>query len=234
MTSLTEKRLENTLQPLLSQQKIILIDKDNRIYIHQNAFADLTQQMVAHLNRYHTDNPLRAGMPTEELKSKFPSTVGGRLLNQIIQQAIKEQQVVQTEDTIRLAEHKVSLGLDQAAVKAKLIQIYAHNDLQPPYFKEVVKSLDTDPQRARDVLELVVAEGQLVKTKEDLYFHTEALENLKARLIEFLSNHEEITTPQFKEMTGASRKFVIPLLEYFDSKNITIRIGDTRKLRKKV
>ena len=155
-------------------------------------------------------------------------------MNQIIQQAIKEQQVVQTEDTIRLTEHKVSLGLDQKAVKEKLIQIYAQSDLQPPYFKEVVKSLDTDPQRARDVLELVVAEGQLVKTKEDLYFHTEALENLKARLVAFLSNHEEITTPQFKEMTGASRKFVIPLLEYFDSKNITIRIGDTRKLRKKV
>ena len=61
-----------------------------------------------------------------------------------------------------------------------------------------------------------------------------AVEELRQRLVDFLSENEEIATPQFKEMTGASRKFVIPLLEYFDAQNLTIRIGDTRKLRKKV
>ncbi|MFC1505192.1 selenocysteine-specific translation elongation factor [Thermodesulfobacteriota bacterium] len=234
MTNLTEKRLENALQPLLSQQAVIQVDKDNRIYIHQNTFATLKTQMTGYLNQYHTDNPLRAGMPTEELKSKFPLAIGARLLNQIIQQMVKDKLVVQAEDTIRLSDHKVSLGLDQAAVKEKLLQTYAQSALQPPYFKEVVKTLDMDPQRTRDVLQLMVAEGQLVKAKEDLYFHAQALDGLKKRLVAFLSDHDEITTPQFKEMTGASRKFVIPLLEYFDAKNITIRIGDTRKLRKKV
>jgi selenocysteine-specific elongation factor len=234
MTNLTEKHLENALQSLLSRQEIILVDKDSRVYIHQNSFAALKKEMTAYLERYHADNPLRAGMPTEELKSKFPSTVSAKLLNQSIQQLIKDKRVVQAEDTIRLTGHKVSLGLDQAAVKQKLVDIYAQGNLQPPYFKEVVKTLDMDQQRARDVLQLMVTEGQLVKAKEDLYFHAPSLNALKDRLVAFLSNHEEITTPQFKEMTGASRKFVIPLLEYFDSQNITIRIGDTRKLRKKV
>jgi len=234
MTNLTEKRLDNALQPLLSQQVVIQVDKDNRIYVHQNTFAAIKTQMTGYLGRYHTENPLRAGMPTEELKSKFPFILGARLLNQIIHQMVKEALVVQAEDTIWLADHKVSLGLDQAALKEKILQTYAQSNLQPPYFKEVIKTLDTDPQRTREVLQLMVTEGQLVKTKEDLYFHAQALDALKNRLVEFLSQHDEITTPQFKEMTGASRKFVIPLLEYFDAKNITIRIGDTRKLRKKV
>ena len=56
--------------------------------------------------------------------------------------------------------------------------------------------------------------------------------DLKNRLVAFLATHGEITTPQFKEMTGASRKYVIPLIEYFDSKNVTLRVGDVRKLRK--
>jgi selenocysteine-specific elongation factor len=219
---------------LLSQQTVILIDKDKRVFIHQNALAALKQQMADYLARYHADNPLRTGMPTEELKSKFPPAIGARLLNQIVAQMVKEKSVVQAGDTIRMADHKVSLGLDQAAAKAKLLQIYAQGELQPPYFKAVVKDLDMDPDHAREVLQLIVAEGRLVKTKEDLYFHSQAIEALKNRLVDFLSNHEEITTPQFKEMTGASRKFVIPLLEYFDAQNLTIRIGDTRKLRKKV
>ncbi|MBW1940768.1 MAG: SelB C-terminal domain-containing protein [Deltaproteobacteria bacterium] len=55
---------------------------------------------------------------------------------------------------------------------------------------------------------------------------------MKSNLVNFIISHGEITTPQFKEMTGASRKYVIPLIEYFDSKNVTIRVGDIRKLRK--
>ena len=72
----------------------------------------------------------------------------------------------------------------------------------------------------------------MVKVKEDLYFHSEAIEDLRNRLVAFLMENQEITTPQFKEMTGASRKYVIPLIEYFDAKNVTLRIGDSRRLRK--
>jgi len=78
---------------------------------------------------------------------------------------------------------------------------------------------------------LLVEEGLLIKTKEDLYFHSGAVNDLKNRLVDFLKSNGEITTAQFKEMTGASRKYVIPLIEYFDSKNVTIRVGDIRKLR---
>ena len=70
-------------------------------------------------------------------------------------------------------------------------------------------------------------------TKEDLYFHADAVSELKEKLVSFLQSNMEITTPQFKEMTGVSRKYVIPLIEYFDSINLTIRVGDTRQLRKK-
>ena len=78
---------------------------------------------------------------------------------------------------------------------------------------------------------LHVDEGLIVKAKEDLYFYTEAVENLKKRLVDFLVSNKEMTTPQFKDMTGVSRKYLIPLIEYFDAQNVTIRVGDIRKLR---
>ena len=79
---------------------------------------------------------------------------------------------------------------------------------------------------------LLVEDGVIIKVKEDLFFYTKAVEELKKRLIDFLSEKSEITTPQFKEMTGASRKYAIPLIEYFDSNKVTLRIGDIRKMRK--
>jgi selenocysteine-specific elongation factor len=70
-----------------------------------------------------------------------------------------------------------------------------------------------------------------VKAKEDLYFYADAVKDLQQKLVEFLTIHGEMSTPQFKEMTGVSRKYLIPLIEYFDAQNVTIRIGDIRKLR---
>ena len=69
--------------------------------------------------------------------------------------------------------------------------------------------------------------------KEDLYFDAVAIAQLETGLVNFLKNNGEISTPQFKDMTGASRKYVIPLIEHFDATNVTIRVGDIRKLRKR-
>ena len=80
---------------------------------------------------------------------------------------------------------------------------------------------------------MLIDEKIIVKTKDDLYFDAFVINELKKELVAFLNKSKEITTPQFKEMTNISRKFVIPLIEYFDSINLTIRVGDTRQLRKK-
>jgi selenocysteine-specific elongation factor len=145
---------------------------------------------------------------------------------------IKSGQIVQEENTVRLSDHEVSLGEDQADIRKKIIDIYHNGGLQPPYFREVPKMLAANPNRTKDVLMLLVDEGQIIKTKDDLYFHADAVTVLKNRLVDFLKSNGEITTPQFKEMTAVSRKYVIPLIEYFDAQKITLRIGDSRKLRK--
>ena len=226
------KQLDTILQHLLSRKTVLQTDKENRIYIHQSTFDTLQQKSAEYLAKYHESNPLKAGMPKEELRSKFPRLSNSKLFNLVLNQMIKSKQIVQAENTVRLESHRVSLGEDQADVREKILKVYHEGGLQPLYFRDVVKQLDADPKRTKDVLMLLVEEGQIIKTKEDLYFHAKAVDELKNRLVDFLKSHGEITTPQFKEMTGASRKYVIPLIEYFDSKNVTLRIGDSRKLRR--
>ncbi|MBT8369804.1 MAG: SelB C-terminal domain-containing protein, partial [Deltaproteobacteria bacterium] len=232
MTNLTDKQLETILQHMLSQKRVVQTDKENRIFIHQTAFDTLKQKTAEYLGTYHHTYPLKAGMPKEELKSKFPQLTDSKLFNMALTQMIKSSQVVQEENTVRLESHRVSLGKDQADIRDSILKIYQKGGLQPPYFRDVILTLDTDPSRAKDVLMHLVEEGQIVKTKDDLYFHAKAVDDLKKRMIEFLKSRGEMTTPQFKQLTGVSRKFVIPLIEYFDAKNVTLRVGDSRKLRK--
>jgi selenocysteine-specific elongation factor len=232
MTNLSDKALEIVLQGLMSQKTLIQVDKENRIYIHHICFENLKSDTRRQLADYHKTNPLKPGMSKEELKSKFPPLLTARLFNLTLSQMIKEKEIAQEENIIRLASHTVSLGGKQADVKDKILKTYLNTGLQPPYFKELAKSLDIDAKRAKDVLMHLVAEGAIVKVKEELYFHASAIKALKKKLVDFLETRGEITTPQFKEMTGVSRKYVIPLAEYFDSTQVTLRVGDVRKLRK--
>ncbi len=232
MTNLPEKQLTSITQALSSVREIIQIDKDTRRFVHKIIFDSLQNDTALNLENYHKANPLKAGMSKEELKSKFPVKAADKLFSAVMNQMLKAGKTVQEGEAVRMADHKVSLGIDQADIKKKVLDIYLKAKLQPPYFKEVTRTLEVDPARAKDVLMLLVKEGTMIKAKEDLFFHLEPYEDLRKRLVDFLVANEEITTPQFKEMTGASRKYIIPLLEYFDAKNVTIRVGDSRQLRK--
>ena len=231
MTNLPEKRLDAAIQSLLSKQTAILADKEGRIHIHRDTFEKLTKQTEKFLGEYHTTNPLKAGMSKEELKSKLPPTLSAKMFNLMIDRLTKEGRIVLNEDTVRLESHKISLAADQADVRKIILGVYSTDGLTPPYFKDLCKTLDIGSEQARDVLMLLVKEGKIVRAKEDLFFHAEAVEKLREKMVGFLKTNGEMTTPQFKDIAGVSRKYLIPLIEYFDSKNVTIRVGDMRKLR---
>ena len=231
MTNTSDKKLDGFLTRLLSDKTLIMVDREQRIYIHHTCFEQLMEEAGALLAAFHQSNPLKIGMSKEELKSRLPPHVSSRLFTLMIQQMAKNNQVVQEENTVRLSTHSVSLGQDQTDVREKILDTYKKDGLTPPYFKEFCKTRNLDDAKARAVLHVLVDEGLIVRIREDMYFHREAIDAIRKKLVDFLTAHGEISTPQFKDMTGASRKFVIPIIEYFDSRNVTIRVGDIRKLR---
>ena len=232
MTNLTDKQLDATLQNLMSARTIIQVDKESRTFVHKSSFEELVRDTAEHLRGYHKAFPLKSGMSKEELKSKFPPGTDAKLFNLVLNQMIKDNALVQEEKSVRLKTHKVSLAGDEASLRLKMLQLYKDGSLQPPFFRDVTETLKADPAQAKDVLQLLIEQGLIIRTKDDLYFHAEAIDDLKKRLVKFLEQNGEINPAQFKEMTGASRKFLIPLFEYFDSKNVTLRVGDVRKLRR--
>ncbi len=231
MTNLSEKDLEQHLQQLLSQREIVQIDRENRTFIHGSIFHGLREKASKILESYHKDHPLKTGMSREVLKSKLAHSLSSKLFSLLVQDMIKSNIVIQEKEIIRLSGHTVALEADQKDVRHRIEQTYLQSGLQPPYFRDLVASHKQNPAHVKEILIHMLGEGTLVKVKDDLYFHRSVIENLKNRLISFLKANSEITTPQFKEMTGVSRKYTIPLIEYFDSTKATLRVGDIRRLR---
>jgi selenocysteine-specific elongation factor len=231
MTNLSEKDLEHQLQLLLSQRAIVQLDRENRTFIHGAIFDGLRQKATKILESYHRDHPLKAGMSRQGLMSKVAPSLSSKLFGLLIQDLTKSNTVIQEKEVVRLSGHRVALEADQKDVRHRIEQTYLQCGLQPPYFRDLVASLGQNSTHVKEILMHMLAEGIIVKVKEDLYFHRRVIDNLKNRLVSYLKANSEITTPQFKEMTGVSRKYTIPLIEYFDSTKATIRVGDIRRLR---
>ena len=226
--------LATILASLTQQGKILLYDPENQRYLLTATAQELEQQIHQQLAAYHRQNPLKPGFSKEELRRKLPPHMEVRLFNFLLAGLVQKKQVALEKDLVRFATHKVTLGGEQEDLVKRLEAMYLKGQLSPPTFKEAEAALGVSPAQIKQLLPVLVNQGRLVKVKEDLYFHQEAISQIKAALVAFLKKNKEITVIQFKDLTQTSRKFTIPLLEYFDTTRTTVRVGETRRLREGV
>jgi selenocysteine-specific elongation factor len=224
--------MSTTLAELLSQQKVIKFDKEADRVIDGELYAHLKDDMVMALEKYHVRNPLKHGIPKEELKSRLPLEVDGKLFNSLLSDLItKEGLFVQEKDKVKLFGHQIALEGRQQEIEKKIQEIMRRSGLTPPSMRELSEQLNASEDEVKQMLSLLTNDGTVVKLKEGTYFHRDPLNDLQEKLVSFLRARGKITTQEFKSLTGVSRKYAIPLAEYFDGIKLTIRVGDNRVLR---
>jgi selenocysteine-specific elongation factor len=226
--------LAHLLGTLAKEGQALNYDPEKERYLLTATARQLEQQARELLSAYHRKNPLKPGLSKEELRRQLPAQMEVRLFNYLLTGMVNQKQIALEKDLVRLASHKVTLAVDQEDLVSRLATLYQKGNLSPPTLKEAGAALNLAPDKLKQLLAVLVNQGRLVKVKEDLYFHQEAMARLKAALVDFLKQHQEITVIQFKDLTQTSRKFTIPLLEYFDSTRTTVRVGETRRLREGV
>ena len=227
-------RLKKIVQQPLSSRKIILIEQEKQRMVSSAVYEKLEKKLRSVLASYHQKNPLKTGVAKEELRALLSRRLDQRLFQFLLNDLQKKGEIAQDQALVRLYDHRVSLKEDEETLRRELETFYKKADLTPPTIKEVNAQFSRYPQDlVKEVLTIMVRDAALSKVSEGLYFFKPSLENLKKKLVALLVKEGEIDTPAFKDMTGLSRKFSIPLLEYFDKTKITIRVGDKRILREK-
>ncbi len=231
LANLSKQDLDEIIAGLISDSLIFKVDIENEIFIHVEFYNKAKEEIVIILADYHRRFPLKKGIVKEELRSKMASNMKEKLFNCLINDMIQNTVIVRERDIIRAKDHQVRLPKDQKELLSQIDEIYLNGGLEPPYFKDL--GPDITEKGGRDLLEIMVKDETLIKVKEELYFHKKVIEELKGRLVGFIKGKGEITTPELKKLTGVSRKYTIPLIEYFDKTQLTVRIGDKRVLRKR-
>ncbi len=231
LVALPPKELDVLINQMLSKQELVRFDKEGGRLIAAPMQAELMQKAVELVSQFHQHQPLKPGMSREELKQRLGRNFEAKLYTHLLGKLIAGNELVAEKDLLRLPQHKVRLAEDDAKLRKHIEQAYKDGGLAPPNLKDVIA--EEDPKQAKQIFGVLINEGVLTRIKEDIYYHTPALQEIQRRLEEYLQANERMGAPQFKQLVGLSRKYIIPLLEYFDTKGITMRLGDERVLRKK-
>ena len=161
----------------------------------------------------------------------MPWGVDAKLMARLLSDLTEKRRITLSGDIVALAGHKVSMKDDETHIASRAVELIRAGGLSPPSTQELAGALGSPEQDIKKLLAAVSHDGSIVRVKDTLYFDVDRMDDLKDRLVAFLKEKGDLTTQEFKEMTGSTRKYTIPLLEYFDSQKVTMRVGDVRKLR---
>ena len=192
-------------------------------FVNAEWFAAARQRIEKRLAAFHKEQPLAPGMPREEVRSRELGSVPVTVLDAILNSA---KTVVSEGENLRLASHKLHLQQDETQAVAKIEAAFVTAGLAVPSVNDVLAASGVELARARPLLQILLRQQKLIKIGDELVFHHSALEQLK----QILAQHkgERFPVGVFKDWTGVSRKYAIPLLEYLDKMRLTRREGDVR------
>jgi selenocysteine-specific elongation factor len=229
LSALPTKRLDKALDSLRTARTVIRFDRADNRMVHQEFFDIVKKRIVKRLSAFHADHPLKEGISKQELRSAVPG--GDKLFKAVMEVLSTKAEVVDQGDIVRFASHKVKLKEDDQGLSDKLLKLIVDGNNAPPVLKEILAAVSADIKRVRNLLSVLEKDGRIVRVKEDIYFSTDFINETKRKLAELIGRTGSITPSQLSEVTGSSRKYNIPLLEYFDRERFTIRVGDQRVLR---
>ncbi len=230
----TDEVIKKAAEQFTKMRRLIAANANPLLLIAREPFEILAKQVRELLKAFHKKAPLESGLGREELRARIFAKLPAEIFRAVITQLTERNEVVAEKDLLRLATHRIALAPEEQAAKDHLAAIYLQAKLQPISLEDALKhaapSFGIDAARAQRFAQMLINSGELVRVGE-LVFHRQSLDELRATLQQYkLAHGAQIDVGIFKDLTGVSRKYAIPLLEYLDRQRVTRRAGDTREI----
>jgi selenocysteine-specific elongation factor len=224
---------EDQIRDAIEQMKNLrlLSAEGERLYTTQEKWQRVKEQLLELLKAFHAAHPLVPGMDMEELRGKLVYALSPKIFRVVTDALISEKLIAREENLLRLVSHRVQLGGQEKSLMDKIKKLLGEQPLAPPDLKEIEKQAGVTRNRLNEVVRLLEREGAVVRITTDMYFLASSIEQLRQTLRKYLTEKGEMTAASFRDLIGSSRKYTIPLLEFFDRDGLTIRIGDIRRLK---
>lgn len=228
-TGWLESELESAAQTLAKAGAIHIVNPDPLLLLAEPLFQEALKKLLARVEVFHKENPLLPGIAREDLRASLGRRVRTETFRAALEELLKQNKLVAQGELVKKPGSEISLTPEEAKAKDQIEQAFEKAGLAVPSVKEVLAQLAIESRRAEKILQILLRDKVLVRITMELIFHRDALAQLPAILQTYKkSRGERIGVPAFKELTGITRKYAIPLLEYLDRQRVTRRMGDER------
>ncbi len=231
-TGLAAAEARQAIANLLETGDVVLLDHTNggsridgrSFVVSAGGWQWVTAQVEALLATFHKGYPLRRGLPKEELRTRLGAEP--RLFVRELERLTAQGTAAEDGPFVRLASHVVRFSPEQERQAAQLLGVLREAGVSPPDRSE----LEADLRLSPELVDALVAQGQLVEVAAGLLYEREALAGIVARIHADVQANGPRTVAQIRDVLDASRKFALALVNYTDENKITRRVGDARVL----
>ncbi len=228
-TGWTGGEIIDTAKREQSEGHVRIVCSSPLLLVGQKTFSELKAKIWTALEAFHKANPLSPGISREDLRAQTARRVRTEVFRAALEELAKEQKLVLQGEIVKRAGAEVTLLPEEQRARDQIETAFAGAGLAVPPVKEVLAQLAVETKRAEKLLQLLLKEKKLLRVSADLIFHADALQEMREKVAGYKkAKSERISVPAFKELTGISRKYAIPLLEYLDRERVTRRAGDER------
>lgn len=230
MLAVAPASIQDGLRRLIAQGALIRTGQEDEV-IHAEHYRRMGERIEELLTEFHAQFPLKTGIAKEELRKKLPAELPPKLFQRLLDDLQGQGVIAVEQNLVRKQAHRIRLSQKQEQIKQALEDIYRRARFQPPSRKEALQQAGVPEKESEPLLNVLLVEKTLIKVEEDMLYHREALAQIIAAMKDYLTQHQEISIGDVKQLFDISRKYSVPIMAYLDAENITVRMGDVRMLR---
>ena len=224
----TEAEVRRAVKNLSAAKQLRVVGEQPLTIAFAKTLAELAVILKKAVEEFHRANPLLPGIPKQELRGRAKNP-RAEVFQAALDDLVRERILTMSGDLVQHAGREIALSSDESRAKELIEKEFEHAGLSVPSFAAVLEKLPVESSRAQKILLMLLREKVLVKVASDLVFHRSAVARLRELLAKYRKERgDKLPIPAFKELTGVTRKYAIPLLEYLDREHVTRRVGDER------
>jgi selenocysteine-specific elongation factor len=220
---------DQSIQELVKSNQVVVLQGDpdkiteESLITGQGFWEGLKTRGLAVLDKYHQNNPLRQGMPREELKSRLG--MDAQVFNAVVARLVETGEIEGGAALVYLPGHAITFSPKQQKQVDSLMARFAQSPFSPPTIKECIEEV------GEDVFQALVDLGTLLPLSKEVVFRQEDYQAAVKKVSAFIKKNGDITLAQARDHLDTTRRYVQDLLEFMDSQGITVREGDARRLK---
>ena len=205
-----------------------LTHKQGKWLLTQNQWNELKNSIHNFLKKYHTKNPLNAGAQKEEIRQHL--SCENSILEALLQSMLDDKSISQKGELFLNPNFSITLSSEDDSLQNSILNQLDQEGFTSSTLAQLSLKTGNSKEKLMQVLNVAEQQGKLLRIDGKLMFTQKNFIILREKVNQFFSNHPEMSVSEFKELAHTSRKYAVPLLEYFDKKKITYREGNIRKL----